>query len=236
MIGAASLLYGTFDQMWSSAPSIVTDENYRRIVSIEVVRHGERDPGDLYGLAEPEFDGDDKNLTKVGARTQYDLGQKLRNRSNMAGIVDASYSANQVYTMSTFKDRAYDSAVAQLMGAYDIPFDLPLPSAESLGFDIKRPDQLNDWILRNDDDSCKRVAQIETAIEEDPGTVGFFEKTNAYMEKDFYPRLRDIVGMPDATTEETEDVVNYIDWAIWSDMKLKFDLTEDDKRLISMAD
>ena len=75
-----------------------------------------------------------------------------------------------------------------------------------------------------------------TEIEKNPGTINLYERTNCFMEDNLYPRLREIVSMPDADTEKIEDVVNYIDWAFINNMELTIDLTEEDRRLIRMAD
>lgn len=42
--------------------------------------------------------------------------------------------------------------------------------------------------------------------------------------------------MPDADTETMHDVCDYIDWARASGLNLKFDLTDEDLRYISVAD
>ena len=90
--------------------------------------------------------------------------------------------------------------------------------------------------MRPDDDTCPRVKQIEDALEDDPDTSALFARITDWAEQRFYPRLRQLTGMYDADSETMEDVVDYIDWARKNDMKLKFDLTDEDLRYIRVVD
>ena len=51
-----------------------------------------------------------------------------------------------------------------------------------------------------------------------------------------FPRLRALVNMPDADTEYMNSIVDYLIWAQINDYKVKFPLTEEDRRLIDLAD
>ena len=73
-------------------------------------------------------------------------------------------------------------------------------------------------------------------MENNPDTLALYARIDEWLEADFFPRLRELTNMPDADTEEMLDVVDYIDWANKSGMNLKIDLTDEDWRLISLAD
>lgn len=47
-------------------------------------------------------------------------------------------------------------------------------------------------------------------------------------ETEFFPRLRELTQMPDATTETMFDVNSYLYWAVRNNLDLKFDLSEED--------
>lgn len=54
-------------------------------------------------------------LTEVGQRQHYILGQELRRRyitERSQPLLDAVYNSNQVLVHSTFRERCYDSAQA----------------------------------------------------------------------------------------------------------------------------
>ena len=73
-------------------------------------------------------------------------------------------------------------------------------------------------------------------MEDNPDTQALFARVDEWLEDRFFPRLRELTNMPDADTETMIDVVDYLDWANKSRMNLKIDLTEEDWRLISLAD
>jgi hypothetical protein len=55
------------------------DPRYRLKLAVEVARHGERAPGDIFDLVEGDnFDSAEKDLTKKGAQTHYNLGKQIR--------------------------------------------------------------------------------------------------------------------------------------------------------------
>ena len=51
-------------------------------------------------------------------------------------------------------------------------------------------------------------------------------------EKFYFPRLRRLTDMPDASADELIDVANYLEWAARSELKLKFPFTDYDKRQV----
>ena len=93
-----------------------------------MARHGERSPEPYYDLVDgPNFQVDYKNLTRKGAETHYELGRGIREQAKDLQI-GMEYDAQDVYVLSTFKQRAIDSATAQMMGLYDRPLSWPLPA------------------------------------------------------------------------------------------------------------
>lgn len=144
--------------------------------------------------------------------------------------------------LSTFKQRARDSANAQMQGLFGKDFTWPLP--EDLFFEMSQPTQEDDFLMRPDDDSCKRVDDVENAIENNEDTDDLFANVTTFLEKGengndqagFFDRLRTLTDMNDADSETMFDVADYILWALANDMKLKFDLTTEDLRYIKLAD
>lgn len=58
-----------------------------------------------------------------------------------------------------------------------------------------------------------------------------YDKMNADWEKSgFFPRLRELTNMPNATASDLYSVSDYLDWANRNELKLKFNLTESDIR------
>lgn len=98
--------------------------------------------------------------------------------------------------------------------------------------------------MRPDDDSCRRMDDVEVAIEENQDTINLLAWVTSFLEEDenledqagFFDRLRTLTGMPDADSETMFDVADYILWALDNDMELSFDLTEEDLRYVKLAD
>ena len=60
---------------------------------------------------------------------------------------------------------------------------------------------------------------------------------NEHWEVKFFPKLRELTGMKDATTADLKHVCTYLYWALESKFELKFDLDEEMIRYInSVAD
>ena len=74
------------------------------------------------------------------------------------------------------------------------------------------------------------------AIEEAPGTVELHKTAESWLEENFFPRVRELAGLPMADTETVLDIIDYIDWARKNDMKLTFEPTYDDLDYIRVAD
>ena len=64
------------------------------------------------------------------------------------------------------------------------------------------------------------------------------KQVNADNEGDFFPRLRVMTGMADATTDDLNDVCNYLYWAIVNDLDLTFgeELTAEDRDRINVGE
>ena len=144
---------GWKESMRSMTSHLNEDHRFKKILAIELARHGERSPEPYYGLAEPEFEVGFKDITEYGAKSCYRLGRQVARFANLE--LGDSYDPEDVYVYSTFKQRAKDSAKAQLMGLYDRPFAWPLP--EDNWFAMNSYEREDDFILRADDDSCARV-------------------------------------------------------------------------------
>ncbi|XP_056400502.1 testicular acid phosphatase homolog isoform X3 [Hyla sarda] len=104
---------------------------------VVVYRHGDRSPIDTYptdSYKEKAWGNGLQQLTQVGMRQQYELGQYLRTR--YGNFLSPSYRKEEIYVRSTDYDRTLMSAQANLAGLYppngtqqwhpDIPWQ-PIP-------------------------------------------------------------------------------------------------------------
>lgn len=55
------------------------------------------------------------------------------------------------------------------------------------------------------------------------------------MEKKLYGKLRQASGLANADEKELYNMINYIDWASRSDIKLNFDLTEEEMKCVEIC-
>ncbi|KAE8606595.1 hypothetical protein XENTR_v10010797 [Xenopus tropicalis] len=112
-IGLISLLLGL---VFSAAP--LAESRQLRFVTL-VYRHGDRSPVHGYPTdvhkesAWPQGYG---QLTQVGMKQHWDLGQELRARYK--GFLNESYNRHEIYVQSTNVDRTLMSAEANLAGLY----------------------------------------------------------------------------------------------------------------------
>lgn len=56
----------------------------------------------------------------------------------------------------------------------------------------------------------------------------------SFFDDGFFPRLKELTDMPDANDYTLQDVTNYLYWAEWSDLDLKFDLNDEDNAYINV--
>ena len=127
---------------------------------------------------------------------------------------------------------------SMLLGLCGGKLRYPVPSPADAGFTVSLPEHEDDFILRADDDTCARVLSLEEAIEEAPGTVNLLKEVDDFLEADFFPHLRDLIGVKKEDLEEGEmyDIADYLDWAVKHDYKLKVKLTKEDINYIEAAD
>ncbi|XP_069805184.1 testicular acid phosphatase homolog isoform X1 [Dendropsophus ebraccatus] len=86
---------------------------------VVIYRHGDRSPIDTYPTdtyKEKVWDNGLQQLTQVGIRQHYDLGQYLRKRYE--NFLSPSYRKEEIYVRSTDYDRTLMSAQANLAGLY----------------------------------------------------------------------------------------------------------------------
>lgn len=173
-------------------------------------------------------------MTKKGAESHHAIGARVREALGWSDLT--ALNAADVYVLSSFKERARGSAVAQLMGLDGQTLAWPLPSVDESGFTISLPSREEDYITRADKKTCPRVKEMIKAIEKAPGTVELHKKAESWLEENFFPRVRELAGLPMADTETVLDIIDYMDWARLNDMKLKFELTPEDLSYIRVAD
>ena len=100
---------------------------------------------------------------------------------------------------------------------------------------LNTPSELDDLILHARDDTCPRFEKVASTFEDAKETKAFYEEIYTWIEEDFFAKLRRVLNMPDANTEKMSKVANFISWAIKSDLKLRFDLSEQDLLFIGLV-
>lgn len=86
----------------------------------------------------------------------------------------------------------------------------------------------DDRFLHVTGDSCPRMDQVEHAILIDPQTIEMDYDFLTFFSMSYFDRLRDLTDMPDANDYVLQDVNNYLYWAEWSDLDLRFDINDED--------
>ena len=84
--------------------------------------------------------------------------------------------------------------------------------------------------------TCPRFEKVARTLEGANETIALYEELYAWIEEVFFTKLRLDLNMPDANTKQMSKVVDFIDWAIESDLKLNFDLSEQDLLFIELVD
>lgn len=116
-------------------------------------------------------------------------------------------------------------------------FNKKLTYPESDGtFAINVVDSSLDMLLHVNS-NCDRFEDIQAAASSDPEVRQMRAGIDADNERDFFPRLRAMTNMTDATTEELNDVCNYLYWALLNNLDLIFgsQLTTDDRNRIKVT-
>ena len=130
--------------------------DYKLQLVLEVTRHGQRAPGEIYDLAaNPEENFSvPMNLTMTGAESHHATGSTLRKMINEKdpGFLSEQYSSDEMYVQTTDYARTIDSATAQLEGIYSMPLLWPSPDDT---FDLNTVKE-DDYLLRLDRDNCQR--------------------------------------------------------------------------------
>lgn len=75
---------------------------------------------------------------------------------------------------------------------------------------------------------------IQRGVQIDDKTIAVQLEFVKFFNDEWFPRLRELADMPDAKDYVLQDVTNYLYWAVWSDLDLKFELTDKDKDYINV--
>ena len=118
-------------------------------------------------------------------------------------------SSEEIYIQTTAAKRTIDSAVSQLQGLFNQSLTFPKTDGSY---------QLNTVPLETDlllkvDANCPRFIEIQNYAAADPAINEMKRKVSLDMETDFFPRLRKMTNMTDASTDELLDVCTYLYWA-----------------------
>lgn len=116
------LLLSGAAETFAESPATREQRPHKLLFVAELCRHGDRTPlgeapTDVLPVSRwPEGIG---QLTTIGQRAHYDLGQRLRKRYVVdLAFLPGSYSRDALYVRSTDIDRTLMSATSQLMGLY----------------------------------------------------------------------------------------------------------------------
>ena len=125
------------------------------------------------------------------------LGEQMRNWADNSDWIDFDDGVKpwEFYSLSSFKQRVIDANYSLTKGAYcsedsDYPCHLPYPSVPPKGWN---------FITENERDTCPRVAQILDFIEDHAATVALYDRIDDFLERSFYPTLREKTGINGST-------------------------------------
>jgi hypothetical protein len=80
---------------------------------------------------------------------------------------------------------------------------------------------VDDWLLHNVESHCPRLEQIEDAVAVNEQTQDAYEAIDYDMENSgFFPYIRNVTNMTDASTDEVYNYLNYMYWTNQSDIEL----------------
>jgi len=161
----------------------------------------------------------------------YDMGKFVRaTYVDKYNFLSGTYYPSEAYIQSTDRPRTIDSARSQVSGLYDAP--LVWPNVETQ-FPVNVISDPVDYVIHLTDDLCPKFGQIQKAAQNDKKTVAMYDQMNSDWEKSgFFPRIRQLTNMPNATATDLRSVIDYLDWANRNNRTLQFSLTDSDIRNI----
>jgi hypothetical protein len=112
---------------------------------------------------------------------------------------------------------------------------LTYPVADTT-YTVNQVDAQTDMLLHVNS-NCARFEQIQAAASINPEILQMRHLIDADNEVDFFPRLRLMTNMTDASTDDMNDVCNYLYWALLNKLELIFgdQLTDDDKNRVTVT-
>ena len=203
--------------------SFVAGVTRQRIFTVQVCRHCERESKYEFGLAlNPDEDFTvPQNCTMTGVEHEHSNGEYMR--KFLGDFISETYSATEVYTQTSWKQRTIDSARAQLEGLYGD--ELEWPNVDD-SFTLNTITNASaDMLLHLTDDNCPRLSQMLDKVENHYVTKQMMAQIDKDLEKTLFPDLRELANLPDASTQEMHNLCDYIYWMNVNDIELKFDLT-----------
>jgi len=95
-----------------------TDSHDELVQVIIITRHGDRTPTHAYPNSKSIWPEGFGQLTNIGMRQHYDLGQKFRKRYVDTNFINSSYNMNDVRVRSSPRERTLMSAQSFMLGFY----------------------------------------------------------------------------------------------------------------------
>ena len=86
---------------------------------------------------------------------------------------------------------------------------------------------MEDFILHVTEDHCERLGEVFDTVAASDAIKAMTDSISLDLEATFFPWLRSVTNMTDASTDEMHNVCNYIVWAKHNYLDLMFEMTED---------
>ena len=196
---------------------------------IEICRHGARAPTRpfpfLHSLWQSLPLG---SLTNTGAKQQFSLGARLRQRY-ADSLLPTHYSPQQMQVVSSSTARAKDSGLWQLFGFY------PHLAKEVIGVDVtldtidmQMVSRVRQWPLEVNDKLLKGYKHYENRAVDELETVQcseYQQKEQAWLSS-FFPAVSKAVGFQVSSITEAADISSAIDCELAAGLPLPIGVSE----------
>ena len=84
-----------------------------------------------------------------------------------------------------------------------------------------------------DKTNCPRFSNMAKIVMKRDETKAMRDTMEAIWEKEFFPQLRELANLPNATVKELKALCTYLYWATEAKMELKFKLNDKQMRLLN---
>ena len=146
-------------------------------------------------------------------------------------FLSSVYVPEEVYVMTTDRQRTIISATSQLEGLYGMA--LQFPDVDPTFNLTNVPDSHNSFTHLTSV-VCERQGELTETIANSSANQQSQAEVRASYEEYFLPRLRQLTGI-DGDTDTMFNLMDYLYWANLSELPLRFELTDDDLNWINAS-